>query len=108
MQKNWLLAGVAAGVMSLALGGAQAQDMPDLSGQTLSIAGPWVTPDEEHFRAMVAPFVEATNVTPGDRSVIDEVRISSGFNSSDPSGMKATPKCSGAPTRKLAHRAGKP
>lgn len=63
MQKNWLLAGVAAGVMSLALGGAQAQDMPDLSGQTLSIAGPWVTADEEHFRAMVAPFVEATNVT---------------------------------------------
>lgn len=35
-------------------------DLPDLTGQTLTIFGPWITADEEHARAIIAPFVEAT------------------------------------------------
>ena len=54
--KRTMLAGASA-IALIMTSAASAQDMPDLSGQTLSIAGPWVTADEEHFQAMVAPFV---------------------------------------------------
>lgn len=37
-------------------------DLPDLSGQTLTMFGPWITADEEHIRAVIAPFEAATGV----------------------------------------------
>lgn len=60
MHKQRLVAGVSAIALALTLGAANAQDMPDLSGQTLSIFGPWLTVDQEHFEAVIAPFEEAT------------------------------------------------
>ncbi len=37
-------------------------DLPDLSGQTLTMFGPWITADEEHIRAVIAPFEAATGI----------------------------------------------
>lgn len=61
-----LLAGISASALLLACAsGASAQTMEDveamdLSGQTLTIFGPWLTEDQEHFEAVIAPFEEAT------------------------------------------------
>lgn len=61
-----LLAGISATALLLAsASGANAVTMADieamdLSGQTLTIFGPWLTVDQEHFEAVIAPFVEAT------------------------------------------------
>ncbi len=38
-------------------------EWPDLTGQTITIAGPYIGPDEEHFRAVIAPFAKATGAT---------------------------------------------
>lgn len=61
-----LLAGISASALLLASASvASAQTMEeieamDLSGQTLTIFGPWLTEDQEHFEAVIAPFEEAT------------------------------------------------
>ncbi len=61
-----LLAGLSATALLLASGSAGlAQTMEDieamdLSGETLTIFGPWLTVDQEHFEAVIAPFEEAT------------------------------------------------
>jgi alpha-glucoside transport system substrate-binding protein len=64
MHTKRLLAGVSAFAIACTLGGvANAQDMmamPDLSGETISVFGPWLTVDQEHFEAVIAPFEEAT------------------------------------------------
>lgn len=39
---------------------AWAESAPDLSGQTVTIAGPWLQPEDEVFRSVVAYFAEAT------------------------------------------------
>jgi alpha-glucoside transport system substrate-binding protein len=78
--KRTLLAGVA-GFAVLAAGSVQAQDLvfpvgegdfswesynewaesaPDLSGQTVTIAGPWLQPEDEVFRSAIAYFAAAT------------------------------------------------
>ncbi|MBO6553370.1 MAG: carbohydrate ABC transporter substrate-binding protein [Roseitalea sp.] len=78
--KRTLLAGVA-GLAVLAAGSVQAQDLvfpvgegdfswesynewaesaPDLSGQTVTIAGPWLQPEDEVFRSAIAYFAAAT------------------------------------------------
>lgn len=62
---KYLLAGVSAFALALTSGVASAQTMADidaldLSGETISIFGPWLTVDQEHFEAVIAPFVEAT------------------------------------------------
>jgi len=46
--------------VSLMSGPCLGAEWPDLSGQTTTIAGPYIGPDEEHFRAVLAPFAEAT------------------------------------------------
>ncbi|WP_417579943.1 ABC transporter substrate-binding protein [Pelagibacterium sp.] len=61
-----LLAGISASALLLAsASGASAVTMEDiaamdLSGQTLTVFGPWLTEDQEHFEAVIAPFEEAT------------------------------------------------
>jgi alpha-glucoside transport system substrate-binding protein len=60
-----LLAGASAIALALTASGVSAQTMADiealdLSGQTITIFGPWLTVDQEHFEAVIAPFVEAT------------------------------------------------
>ena len=78
--KRTLLAGVA-GFAVLAAGVAGAQDLrypvgegdftwdsytawaesaPDLSGQTVTIAGPWLQPEDDVFRSAIAYFAAAT------------------------------------------------
>ncbi|MEO1733643.1 MAG: ABC transporter substrate-binding protein, partial [Pseudomonadota bacterium] len=44
---------------------AWAADAPDLSGQTVSISGPWLQPEDDVFRSVLAYFMAATgaNVT---------------------------------------------
>ncbi|MEL6609997.1 MAG: ABC transporter substrate-binding protein [Pseudomonadota bacterium] len=39
---------------------AWAADAPDLSGQTVTISGPWLSPEDDFFRSAVAYFAEAT------------------------------------------------
>ena len=39
---------------------AWAESAPDLSGQTVTVAGPWLQPEDEVFRSVVAYFAEAT------------------------------------------------
>lgn len=39
---------------------AWAANAPDLSGQTVTIAGPWLSPEDDVFRSAVAYFAEAT------------------------------------------------
>ncbi len=54
-----LLAGISAAAMVLAsMGGANA--MSNLSGQTLSIFGPWLTADQENFEQVLKLFEEKT------------------------------------------------
>src|SRR5690606_24442620 len=60
-----LLAGASAIALALTASGVSAQTMADidamdLSGQTITIFGPWLTVDQEHFEAVIAPFEEAT------------------------------------------------
>lgn len=60
-----LLAGASAIALTLTASGVSAQTMADieamdLSGQTITIFGPWLTVDQEHFEAVIAPFEEAT------------------------------------------------
>ena len=61
-----ILAGISAAAFAVAAaGGATAQTMADmeamdLSGETITIFGPWLTVDQEHFEAVIAPFEEAT------------------------------------------------
>ncbi|WP_127072313.1 ABC transporter substrate-binding protein [Pelagibacterium lentulum] len=61
-----LMAGLSATALLLASASAASAatmediEAMDLSGQTLSIFGPWLTVDQEHFEAVIAPFVEAT------------------------------------------------
>jgi alpha-glucoside transport system substrate-binding protein len=61
-----LLAGISASALLLASAPAafavtmEDIEAMDLSGQTLTIFGPWLTEDQEHFEAVIAPFVEAT------------------------------------------------
>ena len=78
--KRTLLAGVA-GLAVMLAGGAHAQDLlfpvgegdftwdsymqwaeqvPDLSGQTVTIAGPWLQPEDDVFRSAIAYFAAAT------------------------------------------------
>ena len=62
-----LLAGASAIALALTAGGVSAQTMADiealdLSGQTITIFGPWLTVDQEHFEAVIAPFEEATGI----------------------------------------------
>jgi alpha-glucoside transport system substrate-binding protein len=77
--KHFLYAGTA--VAALCAGAAQAQDLPfpvgegafswdsynewaanapDLSGQTVTITGPWLQPEDDFFRSVVAYFAAAT------------------------------------------------
>lgn len=65
---KYLLAGVSAVALAFAAGAASAQTMEDieamdLSGETISVFGPWLTVDQEHFEAVIAPFEEATGAT---------------------------------------------
>jgi len=39
---------------------AWAESAPDLSGQTVTIAGPWLQPEDGYFRSVLAYFTEAT------------------------------------------------
>ncbi|MEM6729189.1 MAG: hypothetical protein AAF618_11875 [Pseudomonadota bacterium] len=39
---------------------AWAADAPDLSGQTVTIAGPWLNPEDDFFRNALAYFTDAT------------------------------------------------
>ncbi len=39
---------------------AWAADAPDLSGKQITIAGPWLTPEDDIFRSVLAYFIEAT------------------------------------------------
>ncbi len=39
---------------------AWAENAPDLSGQTVTVAGPWLTPEDGYFRDVLAYFEEAT------------------------------------------------
>ena len=39
---------------------AWAESAPDLSGQTVTISGPWLQPEDEVFRSVVAYFADAT------------------------------------------------
>lgn len=39
---------------------AWAEGAPDLSGQTVTVGGPWLQPEDEVFRSVVAYFAEAT------------------------------------------------
>lgn len=61
-----LLAGISASALLLASAPAafavtmEDIEAMDLSGQTLTIFGPWLTEDQEHFEAVIALFVEAT------------------------------------------------
>lgn len=66
MHKTKLLAGLSAVAMLVAGSGtALAQDMslPDLSGQTLTLFGPWLTVDEENFQKVLDGFRDATGAT---------------------------------------------
>ncbi len=60
--KALALSAVAATVMasSAAHADGHAYKGPDLSGQTVTIAGPWLTADEENFNNVVAAFEAAT------------------------------------------------
>ena len=42
---------------------AWAEKAPDLSGETVTIAGPWLQPEDEVFRSVIAYFADATGVT---------------------------------------------
>jgi alpha-glucoside transport system substrate-binding protein len=66
--RNTLLAGVSALAFAFSAGAASAQTMADfeamdLSGETISIFGPWLTVDQEHFEAVMQPFIDATGAT---------------------------------------------
>lgn len=39
---------------------AWAENAPDLSGQTVTISGPWLSPEDDFFRSAVAYFADAT------------------------------------------------
>ncbi|MEL6691171.1 MAG: alpha-glucoside ABC transporter substrate-binding protein, partial [Pseudomonadota bacterium] len=39
---------------------AWAEGAPDLSGQTVTIAGPWLNPEDDFFRNALAYFMDAT------------------------------------------------
>lgn len=39
---------------------AWAESAPDLKGQTVTIAGPWLQPEDGYFRNVLAYFTEAT------------------------------------------------
>ena len=39
---------------------AWAETAPDLSGQTVTIAGPWLNPEDDYFRTALAYFINAT------------------------------------------------
>ena len=39
---------------------AWAENAPDLSGQTVTITGPWLQPEDGFFRSVIAYFAEAT------------------------------------------------
>jgi alpha-glucoside transport system substrate-binding protein len=39
---------------------AWADSAPDLSGQTVTIAGPWLSPEDDYFRSVLAYFSDAT------------------------------------------------
>jgi alpha-glucoside transport system substrate-binding protein len=61
-----LLAGASAIALVLAsVGGASAasHSMPDLTGQTLTLFGPWLTADQENFQKVIDGFVDATGAT---------------------------------------------
>ena len=93
--KHALLAGAA--VLALCAGMAQAQDLQfkpgegafhwdsyealkkiDLKGQTLTIFGPWIGPDQEHIEAVLAYFEAATGATvqyTGSDSFEQQIRV---------------------------------
>jgi alpha-glucoside transport system substrate-binding protein len=59
--KSMLAATAAVAFASAAsAGGHNAYKGPNLSGQTVTIAGPWLTADEESFEAVIAAFEKAT------------------------------------------------
>ena len=61
MHKKILAGASALALLMAASGGVlAASDLPDLSGQTLSIFGPWLTADQENFQKVIDGFVEAT------------------------------------------------
>ena len=39
---------------------AWAESAPDLSGQTVTVSGPWLQPEDAVFRSVIAYFAEAT------------------------------------------------
>ena len=39
---------------------AWAESAPDLSGQQVTVSGPWLTPEDDVFRSVLAYFAEAT------------------------------------------------
>ena len=39
---------------------AWAESAPDLSGQTVTVTGPWLTPEDNVFRSVLAYFADAT------------------------------------------------
>jgi len=82
MHNKSILLGATALATALVFGGAvnamEVSDLPDLSGETLSVFGPWITADEEHVRAVLAPFVEQTGVNleyTGSDSFEQQIRI---------------------------------
>jgi alpha-glucoside transport system substrate-binding protein len=65
---KYLLAGASVFALALSAGATSAQTMADieamdLSGETISIFGPWLTADQEHFEAVIQPFIDATGAT---------------------------------------------
>lgn len=66
MHKRILLSATALATAMVFAGSVSAMelsDLPDLSGETLTVFGPWITSDEEHIRAVMEPFIEQTGVT---------------------------------------------
>ena len=67
---------------------AWAENAPDLSGQTVTVFGPWLTPEDGYLNNALAYFEEATGadvIYTGSDSfeqqiVIDEVRVSAAFS----------------------------
>ncbi|AVX05352.1 alpha-glucosides-binding periplasmic protein AglE [Maritalea myrionectae] len=60
--QRFLISGVSALALSLGMGSAVLADSHsmDLSGETITVFGPWLGVDKEHIEAVLAPFEEKT------------------------------------------------
>jgi len=55
-----LITGVSVAAMMLATSAGALADNMDLSGETITVFGPWLGADKDHIEAVLAPFEEAT------------------------------------------------